>query len=296
MKTSILAGLAVAVTLAGASRAAQAVGPLPAPPAARSFRVGTLTVVALRDARVVARNDGKTFGIGVDPAQVALVLRRAGAPADEIYLDVGGLLVKEPGQLILIDTGLGPAFRGALAASLAQAGVTPAEITDVLITHPHADHVGGLVTATGSLAFPHATIRLSGAEWGWMRAHGDAALVRLIAPQVRTFVPGESVAPGVTAVGLTGHTPGHAGYEIVSGSDRLLDIGDTAHSAIISLARPAWTIEFDQDAAAGRASRIATLTRLARSHERVYAPHFPFPGVGRIEADGEGFAWKPDPN
>ena len=91
---------------------------------------------------------------------------------------------------------------------------------------------------------------------------------------------------------LGGHTPGHVGYEIVSNGARLLDIGDSAHSSIVSLARPEWTMGFDNDPVAGKSSRRDTLAMLAKTHELVFAPHFPFPGVGRIEASGEGYAWK----
>ena len=115
----------------------------------------------------------------------------------------------------------------------------------------------------------------------------------MIATQVKTFAPGERLAPGVAAVPLPGHTPGHSGYEITSGAARLIDIGDTAHSSIISLARPQWGIAYDHDQALGSATRQAELARLAASHELVFAPHFPFPGVGRIEAAGHGYAWTP---
>jgi glyoxylase-like metal-dependent hydrolase (beta-lactamase superfamily II) len=117
--------------------------------------------------------------------------------------------------------------------------------------------------------------------------------VKLFSPRLKTFTPGVAAAPGVTPVALAGHTPGHVGYEIVWGQNRLMDIGDSAHSAIVSLARPGWANGFDTDPVAGRASRLATLALLAHSHELVFAPHFPFPGVGRIEKAGDGYVWKP---
>ena len=82
-----------------------------------------------------------------------------------------------------------------------------------------------------------------------------AALVSAIAPSVQPFAPGTEVLPGIRSVALPGHTPGHSGYEIRSGAARLLDMGDTAHSAIVSLADPGWAIEYDTDKLAGRAAR-----------------------------------------
>ena len=285
--------LALAILLAAAGRAALAT-PQSVAPAAAPFRLGALQVAALRDADNVVDNDGKTFGVGVNPAEVAAVLRRADAPADKITLSVDALLVRSPQRTMLFDTGLGPHVHGVLLASLAQAGVQPGDITDVFITHAHGDHVGGLMAADGGSAFPHAAIHMSAREWAWMQGQPRMApLVAVIGPQVRPFEPGGEVAPGVTSVALYGHTPGHVGYEIASQGATLLDIGDIAHSAIVSVARPDWTIQYDQDAAQGRATRQAALTRLAASRQLVFAPHFPFPGVGRIAAAGEGFVWRP---
>lgn len=285
---SALALLAMAPALPAA--------PAPAPAAATSFRVGAFELVALRDMLNVVPNDGSVFGKDRTPAAVAAVLHAAGAPAGSVTLAVDALLVREPGRLVLIDTGLGPKAGGALIASLRLAGVAPDAVTDVLLTHGHRDHIGGLVTAQGRSAFPGATIRFAAAEW---RALGEqpeaAAIVRAIAAQVKTFAPGRPVLPGITPLAIPGHTPGHVGYEIASRGERLLDIGDTAHSAIVSLARPDWAIGYDGDPRLGEANRRALLTRLAASHQRVFAPHFPYPGVGRIVAAGTGFAWSPDP-
>lgn len=269
-------------------------GPMTAPPAAWRFRLGALELTSLRDGRYVTPNDGGDFGSKAGPAAVARLLADAGVATDRISLDVDALLIRMPGHLVLIDTGLGPADHGALPRSLALAGVSPGEITDVLVTHAHTDHVGGLVAGDGRAAFPAAAIRLSANEWAWMRAQPETRkLAAAIAPQVRTFEPGRPILPGVTPIALYGHTPGHVAYEIVSRGRRLEDIGDTAHSSIVSLARPDWTGGIDVDPAAGAATRRRALDRLAVTHELVFAPHFPFPGVGRIVAKDEGFAWKP---
>jgi glyoxylase-like metal-dependent hydrolase (beta-lactamase superfamily II) len=302
IRASRAAGLAFVPALVLAAFAfgsqAQAAGPAPVDPAAVSFRLGAFQLTALRDDQFAFPNDGKVFGVDAGPAAVSAVLAKAGAPTDTVTVSVDALLVRGEGHVVLLDTGVGAGSQGVLQQSLAKAGVTPDQITDVLITHSHGDHIGGLVAADGRPAFPKAVIRMSANEWAYLQTQGQAqpqikALVEAIAPQVKTFAPGQTVVPGVTAVGLYGHTPGHVGYEIVSGGERLLDIGDSAHSSIVSLAEPGWIIQFDHDAQAGKASRIDLLTRLSKSHEVIFAPHFPFPGLGRIEAEGQGFVWKP---
>jgi glyoxylase-like metal-dependent hydrolase (beta-lactamase superfamily II) len=289
-KTCFLACLVV-----GALSAQALAVPVPASPAAQTFHVGALRVDALRDELNVVANDGKTFGTDVGPAAVGQALKAAGAPTDTLPLGVDALLVRMPGHVVLIDTGLGPKAGGVLPQSLAIAGVQPAQVTDILVTHSHGDHVGGLLTADGRLAFPSATVRMSATEWAFMQANvGQKALVAAIAPRVKPFAAGSAVIPGITFVAIFGHTPGHVGYRIVSGGQSLLDIGDTAHSAVISLARPEWTIGYDTDATEGRASREKILAQLATSHQRIFAPHFPFPGIGTVVKSGAGYAWKPD--
>jgi glyoxylase-like metal-dependent hydrolase (beta-lactamase superfamily II) len=181
-----------------------------------------------------------------------------------------------------------------LMQSLKKAGVSAGDITDVLITHVHGDHVGGLATADGTPAFPKAKVRMSNAEWVFMQSQSDLApLVKTISAQVQTFEPGTMVAPGITAVAIKGHTPGHMGYEIVNGDDRLLAIGDSAHSSIVSLVRPDWAMGFDSDRSVAKASREKLLSDLSKSHEKVFSPHFPYPGVGTVESEGIHYRWQP---
>jgi glyoxylase-like metal-dependent hydrolase (beta-lactamase superfamily II) len=291
MRASALLGAILSLALIGGARAAITFTPVA--PAARSFHVGNLTLTALHDAQIIVPNDGKTFGLGVSPSVVGDVLRAAGAPVDHITLSANALLVRAGKRLVLIDTGLGPRQHGALPDSLKLAGVSPADVTDVLITHPHSDHIGGLLDAQGRLAFPNAVIRMSSAAWSWMRQTAPVAMVTTVAPRIQTFEPGATVAPGISSVPLPGHTPGHVGYQIISGRSRLIDTGDLAHSSIVSLARPQWQTEFDADRDLARKTRVKTLAQLAKSGEWVFAPHFPFPGVGHIVARRQGFALQP---
>ena len=294
MRASILAILITGLGFATAAAAAEdTFGAKLVAPAAREFHVGALRLTALHDAQFVLPNDAKTFGVDAGTAAVSDALRSATAPTDRITLSVNALLVRSGARLLLIDTGIGAKSHGSLLASLHAAGVRPAAVTDVLITHSHGDHVGGLVDDSGRPAFPRATIRMANAEWAWMQKQGPAELVKAIATKVRGFEPGAQIAPGVKSVALDGHTPGHMGYEISSGKARLLDIGDLAHSAILSLHQPQWTMGFDNDPVLAKTTRQATLARLAQQQELVFAPHFPFPGVGHVVAAGDTFAWQP---
>ncbi|MGY5810991.1 MBL fold metallo-hydrolase [Rhizobium sp. LEGMi198b] len=259
-------------------------------PDAKAFKLGKLNIVALHDAQFVQPNDGKIFGLDHNPTEVADLLKAAGAPTDTVTLSVDALLVKSDKHLILIDTGVG----GALQGSLAKAGYHADAVDEILITHSHPDHVGGLVQ-DGKLAFSKATIRMSEAEWSYAKANEKLAdVVKVIADHVKTFKPGGEVLPGIASVAMSGHTPGHVGYQITSKKERLFDIGDTVHSSIISLAKPTWAISFDGDKPEAEQNRVKTLNTLAKSHERIFAPHFPFPGVGYITAEGDHFKWTAD--
>ena len=296
------AGLILTLFGAGCSpEADRATEPASAPTVAASpdvhpFRIGALRAVALKDGELNLPN---TAGMSpwTDTAGVAGVLRAAGGANDSIHLSIQPLLIRDGDRLVLIDTGARGQMgtEGRLMASLRAAGVEPGRITDVLISHSHDDHVGGLVDAGGTLAFPNAVIRMSVAEWADFRSQAVRAdLVRAITPKVQTFASGAVVAPGITAVTLAGHTPGHMGYEIASGGDRLLYLGDAMHSSVISVQRPEWVNVWDTDSAAGITTRQGLLERGASQPLKIYGPHFPFPGLGRFQRRDDGFVWVPE--
>src|SRR5688500_2354413 len=283
---------------------------MPAPPASEAtptashpdvfrFRIGTLDAAALKDGDIDAANDGKTFGVGQPTEQVAALLSAAGQPADVLHLSIQPLLVRSGTRILLFDTGAADASfarAGRLPASLRAAGVEPSQVTDVFLSHRHPDHVGGLLTREGTPAFPNATIHLAAPEWQALQNDGDAApLVAAIAPKVAAFQPGAVLLPGVvTAVAMDGHTPGHSAYEIASGDERLLYIGDSAHHFVVSVQRPEWTVQYDANAPLAQTRRRALLQRAADDDLRVYAVHFPFPGLGRIDAKDDSFVWVPE--
>jgi len=273
---------------------------------AGSFSIGTLSAIALRDGGFDFPNDNKIFGVGKTPEDVAAVLTAAGLPADKLSVSIHPLLVKSADRVLLFDTGAGTNFGpagGQLTQSLADAGVEATSITDVFISHAHGDHIGGLLNAEGAPAFPNATVHIGAADWELLKgldaetaaavgAPNHAALVTALTPKIDAFAPGADLIPGVVkAMDFHGHTPGHSGYLIGSGDSTLLYIGDSLHHSIISVQKPDWTVAFDLDAPAGQKNRIDVLTRSAESGQRIYAVHFPYPGVGKFERRGDSFVW-----
>lgn len=292
------------IAAAGCSRPAETTEPAQAEaPAANPdvtrFRVGSLELIALRDGGMTGvPNDNTILAVDRTPEEVAALLTANGLPGDTFDLSIQPLLVRDGERLVLIDAGGGASMganAGRLVASLEAAGVTPDQITDVLISHGHGDHVAGLVDGSGTLTFANATIRLTGNEWTAIQADAQlSALVTAITPKVETFAPGSQITPGIKAYAIDGHTPGHTGYEIGSGDERLLYIGDAMHHQVVSVQQPTWTIAFDGDEATAEASRQALLSRAASENLLIYAVHFPYPGLGRIQRHEDTFIWVPE--
>ena len=260
-----------------------------------TFRVGALQAWSIQDATAERPNDGTTFAIGEDPAAVRAVLASAGAPMETLQLTVNVLLVRTGDRLVAIDSGSGTAFGspGRFPERLAAAGLRAEDITDVVISHSHGDHVGGLVK-DGRLAFPNARIHMAADEWAFLQGQANqAALVAAIRPRVSAIAPGATVAPGIRAVAIEGHTPGHIGVEVESGGQRLLAVGDMVHHYVLSVRKPEWTVRFDREADRAEASRRRVLTSAAADRRLLFVPHFPAPGLGTVRVEGDGFAWVP---
>ncbi len=310
LSRTLLLSAVTALSLAGCSPKTEAPPP-PAAPAPQSqnvhpFTIGTLQADSLRDGTVEFPNDNKVLGVGHTPEEVAAVLSAAGLPTDKIQLGLDPLLVKTADKVLLFDTGaggnMGPGA-GKLQASLAEAGVDPASVTDIFISHVHGDHVGGLTDDQGAPAFPNAAIHISAPEWAFLKSQtADTAanlgimqyqaLMAAMTPKVAPFEPNAEIIPGVVkAVEIKGHTPGHSGFMITSGDASLLYMGDAMHHYVISVQKPDWLNGFDADQKTAAASRVALLASSAADGQRIYAVHFPFPGLGKFEKHDAGYVW-----
>jgi len=174
MARTLVSILALLLAACSSTLATQAGAPTATPQAARPpsadvyrFSIGSLEAAALRDGSIELPNDAKEVGLGQTPQAVAALLSAAGLATDVIRLDIEPLLVRSGAQTWLFDTGAGDASfarGGGLPTSLRAAGVEASQVSDIFITHGHLDHVGGLLTPGGELAFPNAAIRREGAR------------------------------------------------------------------------------------------------------------------------------------
>ena len=274
------------------------------------IKIGVYSAVSLKDGALEEPVDGKSFVIDQSNEVVSSVLTAGGAPGDHVEFSIQALLVHAGAHVLLFDTGAGVLFgdiAGKLPDSMAAAGEKPASVTDIYISHAHGDHIGGLVTASGGLTFPNATIHMSAPEWKWLSGLSEedakkfglqhvSAFVNTMKPKVVPFKPGADLLPGVVkAVELKGHTPGHTGYRIGTSTDNVLVFGDAMHSYLISVRKPFWQVAFDGDRALAAATRVALVTDSATSGQRLFSEHFPFPGIGKIVAGQDGATWQPEP-
>jgi len=309
--------LAVAAALALSGLAATT---LPAPAQAAAPQLKTQAPgwyrLMVGGFEVTSLSDG-TVGLPVDqilhaPAgRVAADLKQH-FQQTPLETSVNAWLINTGSRLVLVDAGAGTLFGptlGKLATQIRAAGYQPEQVDDILITHMHPDHVGGLA-ADGQRVFPNATVHADKADADfWLSpAKAEAApkemkgffqgAVASLTPYVQAgrFAPFErdgEIVPGIRALQAHGHTAGHAVYAVESQGQRLVLIGDLIHVASVQLASPEVTIAFDTDEAQAAKTRARVFSELARDGSLVAVTHFNFPGVGRLRQAGKGWQWLP---
>lgn len=313
----ISCALASALVLALAlptSAAAQA-----QPPAQQQSQVPGYYRMMLGDFEVTALYDG---WIGLEPALFkgstaediqGLLARMFQESTGGIQTAVNGYLVHTGSQLILVDTGAAQCFGptlGGIQDNIRAAGYTPEQIDTVLLTHLHPDHSCGLLSKDGKAAFPNAEVRVSKAEADFWLSREVAAKMpedsqaffkmarESVAPyqatgKLQTYTIGDALIPGVEVVSSPGHTPGHASYLVTSGDQSLLIWGDIVHNYAVQFPRPEVSIEFDTDAPQAIATRKKLLADAALDKLWVAGAHLPFPGLGHVRAETQGYSWVP---
>jgi glyoxylase-like metal-dependent hydrolase (beta-lactamase superfamily II) len=229
-------------------------------------------------------------------------------PADFVSIPFTVAVVKTGGKTVMCDSGTGGQVQptaGKMMANMKAAGIDPAKIDTVLISHCHPDHIFGLMEKeTNKPLFPNAELVISDVEYKFWTdpavidrlpeaRKGLARRIQAVFPTWKNIrqVAGEpEVAPGIRLVSAPGHTPGHRAFHLSSGSSQLMVSNDTAYVPALVVANPGWHGQYDQDAALAEASRRKLLDRVIADKIMICGYHFPFPGAGTIAKDGAGYA------
>lgn len=208
---------------------------------------------------------------------------------------------------VLVDVGAGAEFQssaGQLTFALAALGLAPDDITDVIFTHAHPDHLWGLLDDFDDLAFWNASYQIGAAEWAYWTdpntvstigdaratfAVGASRRLERIADQVTFFADGDEILPGLAARATFGHTPGHMAFEVRQGSNALMILGDCIGNHHAAFVHPAWHLGSDQDPPAAAATRARLLDQLAHEQTAVLGFHLPGDGLGRVERKDSGY-------
>ncbi|MEQ1953971.1 MBL fold metallo-hydrolase [Mesorhizobium sp. CN2-181] len=287
-------------------------GPDELVPSRYAVRVGEIDVMVISDG--VLTPPAESMATNADP-----VVR--GAWLDNLFLSreafdwaLNTVVVRSGGQTILIDSGIGgevPDFprAGQFGHRLAAAGIDLASVTDVVLTHMHFDHVGGLlVDGVKEQLRDDLRIHASAAEakfWeapDFSRTGMPPALAEVARSaskrflteyrdRLHTFEVEQQVAPGVVVTRTGGHTPGHSVVRVTSGGDRLMFAGDAIFP--VSFDHPEWHNGFEHDPEEATRVRLALMKELATTGAWLVSTHLPFPSVGRVAAAGDLFRWVP---
>jgi len=234
------------------------------------------------------------------------ILQRLGGTSDSAPLHVNIPLIRTGNDLILVDIGSGDKFQasaGKLAANLKAAGVDPASITKVVITHAHPDHTGATVGPDRRLLYPNAHYFVSEGEWQFWTdpdyeknipaslhefARGAQRDLSAVKDRLTLVKPGDTIVSGMRVLETRGHTPGHISFELV-GSDNLVIAGDVSTSNIVFFEHPTWHFGFDTEPEIALKSRQDFLDRAATEKLKMLGCHWAYPGVGYAERKGGAY-------
>jgi len=282
------------------------------------YKVGDYEIIQLMDgARTFPVPDNFVANASKDQAIKAAA--DAYMPEGKVTIPFSPMIVNTGSKLIAIDTGNGLAAHGATKGAVGQAqlnmraaGIDPARIDIVIISHFHGDHIGGLKTAEGSPAFPNAEIKVPAVEQAFWSDDANASKAngfnKAFFPTAKKMMDGlgvtpydadKEIAPGITSIATPGHTPGHMSFVVASGTRKILVQTDVTNIPSLFLRNPDWHVAFDNEPLVAQSTRHKFYDMAAAEKAVVVGYHFPYPCVGHVERDGAGYRLVPvawDPN
>lgn len=272
----------------------------------------------LGNARLTTLSDGSLtlpgdFIFGPMPKDaLAPILQEYGLSATQLTPDCNLALYRDGTNTVLFDVGSGPDFMpsaGKIVESLEQEGLAPEDITHVLFTHAHPDHIWGLLDDFDDPLFYEATYMMGRAEWDYwwdpetVNSIGEARAAFAVGARRRmeaieeTVVlidDGEEILPGIQAIATPGHTPGHTSFEVRQGNDAALILGDAIGNHHVAFHHPDWQSGSDQDAEMAAQTRRRLFDRIAAEDLQIVGFHLPGGGMGRVETSADGFRFVPE--
>lgn len=277
------------------------------------FKVGDLNVTTIYDGVWEKAHDpGFIKNASLEETKAALVA--AGMTDAHVPIPFTVTVIERGGETIMFDSGTGGGQAGGPKAGLIDkqnmkaAGIDPAKISKILVTHYHADHISGLMEKeTNKAIYPNAEILVPASEHAYWT---DPALIaklpearRAFVQRIQSVVPtwknvrqiqdGVEVLPGIRSINTNGHTPGHTAYEVTSGTSKLIVSGDVTNVAALFVKNPNWQVAFDTDSALADKSKRALFDKAVAEGAVITGYHWGMPGAGTLKKDGNGYALVP---
>jgi glyoxylase-like metal-dependent hydrolase (beta-lactamase superfamily II) len=314
-RRSVLAGL-TAAGLAGVASPLYAKAPLlnRSAPAFYRFKVGAFEVTVVSDGPLNLGEPKPDMFVGMTKEEMTKGLTENFLPTNDMVLEQNTLVVNTGSRLVLLDTGTGSATTpfgpkaGRLLANLRAAGIDPKTIDAVALTHAHPDHCWGLMGAKARRNFPNAQIYMAQADlefWTDEKKKSLPFVGGFIDPTRAQLLPnrdrivfvkdGQEIVPGIQAMSAPGHTVGHTIFMVTSQGKSLCNVGDLAHHHVLIMQNPKVEFAFDTDGKQGAATRMRVFDMLAAQRIPLIAYHFPWPGVGHIAKQGDGYRYVVSP-
>jgi glyoxylase-like metal-dependent hydrolase (beta-lactamase superfamily II) len=285
------------------------------------YKVGAYECTSINDgARSFSMPD--KFVTNVPKEEALKAAEAAYMPKGMVTVPFNPQLINTGSKLILIDCGNGVSMleptKGAVGRTLqnlSAAGVDPKSIDMVVMSHLHPDHTNGIRAADGSMAFPNAELLVPAKEWEFWMSDDNAAKAQSnemmknyfanvkkiyagIESKVTRYDWGKEVAPGITAIGTPGHTPGHTSFAVASGDAKVLIQADVTNIPEFFLRNPDWHVAYDIEPELAQTTRHKFYDMAAAEKATVVGFHFTFPSIGHVEKDGNKYrlipsAWNP---
>ena len=278
----------------------------------RPFKFGNVNGFILNDG-VWEKPHDPAFIANVSVEETKAALAAAAISNEVVPIPFNITLIKFGNETVLFDAGTGGQFQptaGAMIANMAAAGIKPEQITRVIVSHFHPDHVFGLMSKApdNTPVFANAAIYVPSTEFRfWMdsaiftklpeRQHGLPkrlqAMFPLLKDRVKQYEWDTEVIPGIHSIAAPGHTPGHTAFVVASGKEQLMVLSDTTNMPALFAKHPNWHGVIDADPVLAETTRRRLFDRAVSDKALVTGYHFPFPAVGTIVPDGTGYTFVP---